>query len=127
MNINKMMILSGVLLFALEKTTLTKEATQVKKQQFTQSKSKIILDRGDQLAENFMKEMSKVSINKPQIKKAYEAYNQLINYAKKNKKMVINKSTKPKLKKDVEKLPSLMILADIPIPKSALSRKGARK
>ena len=107
MNINKMMILSGVLLFALEKTTLTKEATQVKKQQFTQSKSKIILDRGDQLAENFMKEMSKVSINKPQIKKAYEAYNQLINYAKKNKKMVINKSTKPKLKKDVEKLPGL--------------------
>ena len=123
MNINKMMILSGVLLFALEKTTLTKEATQVKKQQFTQSKSKIILDRGDQLAENFMKEMSKVSINKPQIKKAYEAYNQLINYAKKNKKMVINKSTKPKLKKDVEKLPSLMILAEIPIPKTALSRK----
>jgi len=123
MNINKMMMLSGVLLFALEKTTLTKEATQVKEQQSAQYKSKINPDKGDQLVGNFMREMSKISIDKAQIKKAYEAYNQLINYAKKNKKMVINKSKKSKLKKVVGELPSLMILAEIPIPKTALSRK----
>ena len=118
-----MMMLSGVLLFALEKTTLTKEATQVKEQQSAQYKSKINPDKGDQLVGNFMREMSKISIDKAQIKKAYEAYNQLINYAKKNKKMVINKSKKSKLKKVVGELPSLMILAEIPIPKTALSRK----
>ena len=124
MKINKIMILSCLMLLGLEQKILTKkEPSQVKKQQPTQSQSEKKSNMGDQYVEKFIQEINKISINKAQIQKAYEAYEKLINYAKKNKKMVINKSTKSKLKKAVGKLPSLMILGDIPIPKKNLRRK----
>ena len=87
----------------------------------------MMLNQGDQLVENFIQEINKIPINKAQIEKAYKAYEELTHYAKKNKKMVINKLVKPKLKKAIGKLPSFMILGDIPIPKVALNFKGARK
>ena len=123
-----MRILSCILLFAFEQKILTKkELSQVKKQQSTESKNKMRLDQGDQLAENFIKEINKLSIDKPQVEKAYKAYESFISYGRKNKKMVIKKSLRFKLKKAINKLPSYMVLGEIPIYKSALISKRARK
>ena len=128
MNINKMMIVSCLFLLGLEQVTLAKkESSQVKKQKSTQSKSKMTSKQGNQLVESFIEEINKLSVDKAQVEKAYKAYESFINYGRKNKKMVISKSLQMKLKKAIGKLPNYMILGDVPIYKSALTPKVARK